>query len=162
MPKEAQLDKNVKIHIMPTSSSPIGETFIYMDDLVFSSERSEFTTDGPVRIDSPQIQMDGYGLIFIFNTAINRIEYLQLRDLELLRLKEIASTQSTASSDRPKEKAETTESAKTDKTEKKPDFYLCTIEDNVEIQYGNELIVSGADQVNIQNINFSGVNKRNH
>ena len=160
VPKEAQLDKNVKIHIMPTAGSSIGETFIYMDDLVFSSERSEFTTDGPVRIDSPQIQMDGYGLIFIFNTAINRIEYLQLRDLELLRLKEIASTQSTASSDKPKEKAETTDSAKTDKTEKKPDFYLCTIEDNVEIQYGNELIVSGADQVNIQNINFSDIDEK--
>ncbi|MHC4551358.1 MAG: hypothetical protein ACYSUT_01135 [Planctomycetota bacterium] len=157
VPKEAQLDKNVKIHIMPTAGSPVGEMFIYMDDLIFSSERSELTTDGPVRIDSPQIQMDGYGLIFIFNTAIRRIEYLQLRDLEYLKLKEVASAQNTSSSDTAKDKPKATDSQepKTEKSESKTDFYLCTIEDNVEIQYGNELIVSGADQVNIQNINFS-------
>ena len=154
-PKDAQLEKNVKIHILPTPGSSVSEAVIYMDDLVFSSERSEFTTDGPVRIDSPQIQMDGFGLIFIFNTAAGRIEYLQLRDLDYLRVKELAKSPTPPDEGKPAEIRAAAADTPTATADTQPHFYLCTIEDNVEIRYGNELIVSGADQVNIQNINFS-------
>ncbi len=185
MPENAQLEKNVVIHLTPGPGNQMGETFIYMDDLVFSSERSEFTTDGPVRVDSPKIQMDGLGLILIFNTAQGRIEYLQLRDLDYLQLKDIATAEIPAPSNDaeavdkpsspPKDRQmaahtnETSPDKKNDETTgtpipddvTTPDYYLCTIEDNVEIQYGDELIVSGADQVNIRNIDFGGMDEAN-
>ncbi len=163
IPKDAQLDEDVVIHVKPITGDRLGETFIYMDDLLFSSERSEFTTNGPVRIDSPQMQMDGFGLDLIFNTAVGKIEYLHLRDLEYLRLKEFAalddgSKSKSGSADSPSTPAAASPKDKpAGKETEESNFYLCTIEDNVEIQYGKELVVSGADRVNIQNIDFSGM-----
>ena len=175
--KDAQLDEDVVIHITPCPGSQMAETTILMDDLMFSSERSEFATDGPVAIQSSQVQMDGYGLILIFNTGVGKIEYLQIKDLDFLRLRGFASSDSDFGSDgnltKGKNESEMeAESAKQQAADSQSqtlspeeaevdifDLYQCAISNNVLIQYGDELLVSGADQVNIQNIDLSGMNE---
>ena len=192
IPKDAQLDKNVVIHIMPRAGSRIDETTIRMDDLTFSSERSEFATDGPVTITSQRLQLEGYGLMLIFNAGEGKIEYLQIKDLVFLRLRNFASSASPSKSqtsgaspseavtpqaepkDKQMVKAEASVPAiKSDdavvsgKHAPEPpqtdidssDLYQCLIFDNVVIEYGDELIVSGAEQVNIQNIDMLEFNK---
>jgi hypothetical protein len=174
VPKDAQLDENVVIHIMPNPGSRMAETTIHMDDVTFSSERSEFATDGPVTIESSQLQLEGYGLVLIFNTGLGKVEFLQIKDLDFLRVSDFASPASPARS----KTANTSTAIPSQQTAQRstPDaafsldqavfaskpevvspsaLYQCAIRDNVVIQYGSELIVSGADQVDILNIRFS-------
>lgn len=185
-PKDAQLDGNVVIHIIPTPTSKIAETYIYMDDLNFSSERSEFTTDGPVKIDSEEVMLDGYGMDLFFDTLTGRIDFMRIQDLKELRIFESVpkrtETGSLTAAAVPEqspvqpqpEQTPTVQGAQSDiqgdstgqpTTEEQPvspdDFYQCILKDNVEIEYGDKLVVAGADEVNIQNIIFSGVDK-NH
>lgn len=177
VPKDAQLDENVVIHIMPNSGSRMAETTIHMDDVTFSSERSEFATDGPVTIESSQLQLEGYGLVLIFNTGLGKVEFLQIKDLDFLRVSDFASpgtpARSKAAKTSNKETAmppQQTAQPSNQDTVFPPDqavsasppeavspsaLYQCAIRDNVVIQYGSELIVSGADQVDILNIRFS-------
>ena len=145
-----------------------------MDDLTFSNERSEFSTDGPVNVRSKQIELSGFGLILLFDTVAGRIEYLHIRDLETLRISNAVEPRPTAAApDREKSSSATpaasasapsagTTSSTIENTGgpqetavSSPDYYECIFDQNVEITYGNELVISGADQVNIQNILFS-------
>ncbi len=180
IPKDAQLDKNVVIHVIPGSGSRVDETTIRMDDLTFSSERSEFSTDGPVTIASQRLQLEGYGLLLIFNAGEGKIEYLQIKDLVFLRLRNFASSASRLNSSAPESAASVVVSQQAVSTAEhqaikrepsediaqtaqtsldRSDLYQCLIFDNVVIEYGDELIVSGAEQVNIQNIILSELNK---
>jgi hypothetical protein len=173
VPKDAQLDGNVVIHLTPKPGSRMSETFIKMDDLTFSSERSEFATDGPVSIRSDQIELDGYGLILLFDTAVGRVDYLHIRDLEKLRIlnfsgpkvaiasrdsaKTAPATPLVAVSAQPSyEEPQATEGvADSQKTASSADYYECVLDENVEIHYGNEIVVKGADQIDIQHILLS-------
>ena len=178
MPKDARLNGNVKIHVTPRPGSKISETIVEMDDLVFSSERSEFATDRKVHIKSEQVELKGAGLIVIFDPASGRIDYLRIRDLEEIRMQgpmdsksgtESANAETdTASADMtpvqltddfsiPSEKVEEDEA----KSPAPLKYYQCILEDNVEIKYGNEIVVVGADEVNIQNISFDQAAKTN-
>ena len=173
-PKDARLNGNVKIHVMPKPGSKMSETIVEMDDLVFSSERSEFATDRKVYIKSDQVELKGTGLIVIFDPASGRIDYLRIRDLEEIRMQGLTDPKSgTKTTDA--EMVAKTKSEQVVPTQKKADsmissektdeaeveltpslrYYQCILEDNIEIKYGNELVVAGADQVNIQNILFS-------
>ncbi|MCI0500057.1 MAG: hypothetical protein L0Y36_10355, partial [Planctomycetales bacterium] len=175
--QDAQLHGNVVIHLTPQAGGKISDTFIYMDDLTFSSERSEFVTDGPVKVASDQIRLDGFGLILIFDAAKSRIEYMHIRDLDELRLINMAASASTAvapdatssakpdrpqsvSPQTPRDVSSVTTAA--DSQEAAPaapsDYYQCILDNNVVIYYGDQLRVAGADQVAIQNILFSKMN----
>lgn len=177
-PKDARLNGNVKIHVTPKPGSKMSETVVEMDDLVFSSERSEFATDGKVHIKSEQVELKGTGLIVIFDPASGKIDYLHIRDLEEIRMQGLTDSRSRTKSGTKIANAETvpdTESAtsapiqqagdsevpseKAEEVEvKSPQplrYYQCILEDNVKIKHGNEIVVVAADQVNIQNILFS-------
>ena len=174
-PKDARLNGNVKIHVTPQPGSEISETLVEMDDLVFSSERSEFATDRKIHIKSEQVELKGTGLIVIFDPANGRIDYLRIRDLEEIRMQgltdpktktksrtkiakaetdtasaNLTPTQPTDDSSIPSEKGEETEAELRSPIR----YYQCTLEDNVKIKHGNEIVVAAADQVNIQNISF--------
>jgi hypothetical protein len=176
VPKDAQLSGNVVIHVIPDAGSRMSETVIKMDDLIFSSERSEFSTDGPVSVQSEQVQLEGFGLILIFDTAAGRIDYLNIRDLEMLRILNVSESEKATEAKAPTTSAQRRPSAsssvqpsgslprtiddtsRSQETAASPsDYYECVFDENVEIAYGNELVVSGADQVNIQNIVFSSL-----
>jgi hypothetical protein len=86
-PKDATLTGNVVIHILPENSSDIKESFIYLDDIVFISEKSQFSTAGPVKFVSENAQMLGTGMELVYNDELNRLEFLRIVHLETLRLK---------------------------------------------------------------------------
>ncbi len=172
-PKDARLNGNVKIHVTPKPGSKMSETIVKMDDLVFSSERSEFATDRKVHIKSDQVELKGTGLIVIFDSANGKVDYLQIRDLEEIRLQGMTDSKPETKSGTKIAKAETdTASANLTSTPPADDssipsekvdgaevellrYYQCILEDNVEIKYGNKIVIAAADQVNIQNILFS-------
>ncbi|MCE5186988.1 MAG: hypothetical protein LLF76_12775 [Planctomycetaceae bacterium] len=165
-PTDARLQGSVVIHIQPQPGSKFSETYIYMDDLAFSSERSEFSTDGPVRVVSEQMLLEGFGMILIFNTGTGKLEYVNIRDLEQLVLKNIVEP----GSDKPSKPAQTV-AARQQRSETvnavtpgpaqetaqrangaQGDLYQCTMDNNVLIRYGEQLVVTGADNLTIQNI----------
>ncbi|UCG48710.1 MAG: hypothetical protein JSU94_02825 [Phycisphaerales bacterium] len=80
--KDATFSGNVVIHIVPAAGSKVKESFIYLDDVVFLSERSQLSTAGPVRFESENANMTGRGLELIFNEQTETIEYVRLVHLE--------------------------------------------------------------------------------
>lgn len=180
-PRDGQLEGNVKIHITPRSGSRMAETTLFLDDLLFSSERTEFSTDGPIRVASSQVELSGRGMVLLMNATDGQVEYLHILDLEALRLKDFVQESPAKTANENQTPAETpahqTAAEKTpvaaaavekdvtpsgavsspesniEQEELRPRrLYQCVIEDNVLIRYGDQLVVAGADQVNIQNI----------
>ena len=80
--KDATFSGNVVIHIVPTAGSKVKESFIYLDDVVFLSERSQFSTAGPVKFESENVNMAGRGLELVFNEETETIEFARLVHLE--------------------------------------------------------------------------------
>jgi hypothetical protein len=171
-PKDARLTGNVKIHITPNPGSKMSETLVEMDDLVFSSERSEFATDRKVHIQSEQVELKGTGLIVIFDSVSGRIDFLRIRDLEEIRMQGLTDpkpekkvvkaphaaglmtpTSVPPQTDNPVASSERDAGDETKLPEPRL-YYQCLLEDNVKIKKGNEIVVAAADQVNIQNISF--------
>ena len=86
-PKDVTLSENVVIHIVPVPPSSIKETFIYLDSLVFISDRSQISTAGPVKLVSEDAQMLGKGMELIYNNQDYRLEYLKIFHLDSLLLR---------------------------------------------------------------------------
>jgi len=85
--KDATFTGNVVIHILSGDPDDIKEGFIYLDDIVFISERSLFSTAGPVKFISKNAQMLGRGLELVYNDELDRLEFLRIIHLDSLRLK---------------------------------------------------------------------------
>jgi len=86
-PRDSMLSGNVVIHIVPENSGSIKESFIYLDDVTFASEKSQFSTAGPVKFVSQDAQMLGRGLELVYNNELDRLEFLRIIHLESLQLK---------------------------------------------------------------------------
>jgi len=86
-PRDATFSSNVVIHIVPEGPSSVKESFVYLDDVVFLSEKSLLSTAGPVKFVSEDAQMQGTGLELIYNDQAERLEYFKIADLESLRIK---------------------------------------------------------------------------
>lgn len=91
-PKDALLSGNVTIHILPEGHSNIKESFIWLDDVIFNSEKSQFSTAGPVEFVCQDAQMVGTGMELVYNDQLNRLEFFQIVDLEYLHLKNLPKT----------------------------------------------------------------------
>jgi len=86
-PKDATFVGNVTIEILPAEGSEYKKNTVYLDSLIFLSDKSQFSTPGPVKLVSPDVQLDGKGLVFVYNDLTGRLEYLRLIELEALRIK---------------------------------------------------------------------------
>jgi hypothetical protein len=86
-PKDARFTGNVVAHILPENSSDVKEGFLYLDDVTFIGDKSQFLTTGPVKYVSPDVRMLGNGLQFIYNERLERIELLRILHLDSVRLK---------------------------------------------------------------------------
>jgi len=86
-PKAGSMKENVIIHIVPKQGAQIKESFIYLDDISFESERSQASTSGPVRFVSEEVELKGIGLVFVFNGEAERLEYLRIPKLEFLKIR---------------------------------------------------------------------------
>jgi len=158
-PKDATLTGNVIIHILPENGSDIKESFIYLDDIVFISEKSQFSTAGPVKFVSDDAQMLGSGLELIYNDELDRLEFLRIVHLDSLRLKTssqgsmFARTEQSAKSAAADDSQKTTALPKPGKQvtgQAEDEYYRCIFSKNVVIDAPEQLIL--ADEVSINNI----------
>ncbi len=86
-PKDATFTGNVVIRILPEGSSNVKKSNIYLDDVVFLSEKSQLSTANSVKFVSEDAQMLGTGMELIYDSKLERLEYLRIVDLESLRIK---------------------------------------------------------------------------
>jgi len=86
-PKDAKFTGNVVIRILPEGSSNVKKSNIYLDDIIFLSEKSQLSTANSVKFVSEDAQMFGTGMELIYDNKLERLEYLRIIDLESLRIK---------------------------------------------------------------------------
>jgi lipopolysaccharide export system protein LptA len=179
-PTDAHLMDNVKIYIRPVSADGLSQTTIYLEDLIYDSERSEYTTDGPIKIISENGRLEGTGMVLIYNNTLGRVEYLRIKDLDYLHLKDISTMSSSPDSAKgpqpasaqkvakaspvsppqkpppvsvPAVKSETATVAASENAEDpEDDYYECRFERDVVITYGKQIVIEGAQDVTINNI----------
>lgn len=83
-PKDAVFTGNVDIHIVPKGPGRFKQCHIYMDDIIFLSDKSQFSTAGPVRFVSADAKLFGTGMELIYNDVMQRLEYFRIIDLDKL------------------------------------------------------------------------------
>ncbi len=161
-PKDATLKGNVVVHIVPEKSSSFKEGFLYLDDIIFDSEKSQFSTAGPVRFTSQSAQMLGRGMELVYNEALDRLEFLKIIDLEFLRIKQSSKASLFSSQESGPAVQTQTSQRKTKKVpaagnepigEEKNEYYKCMFRKNVIINSSEQLIL--ADEVSIDDILWS-------
>jgi hypothetical protein len=167
-PKDATLTGNVVIHILPEKGSNIKEGFIYLDDVIFISEKSQFSTAGPVKFTSQDAQMLGRGMELVYNDELDRLEFLKIIDLKTLRIRqsskaslfssETTATESPASpgngAQAERQKAKEIPAADRETIEKKKgEYYKCVFRKNVVIDCPEQLILT--DEASINDILWS-------
>ncbi|HUW20727.1 MAG TPA: hypothetical protein VMW16_15625 [Sedimentisphaerales bacterium] len=86
-PRDARLIGNVVIRIVPEKSDRFKESTVYLDDVSFVGEKSQLSTAGPVKFVAEDAQLLGKGLELVYNSAIDRLEYLRITHLDSLRLR---------------------------------------------------------------------------
>jgi lipopolysaccharide export system protein LptA len=171
MPKDAQLKGNVIIHIVPEQDSKASQTFIYLDDVIFNSTNSQFSTDGPVRLISEDAEMVGTGMQLIYNSMQGRIEFLRIVDLDFIHIKPSdKSKHAKVEKAQPKiaqdgngvDSAVSAPSLSAGKPKEQNNVsnpvYRCILSDNVVIKYGKQHVY--ADEVTLSNINFQNLRSK--
>ena len=150
-PKDAVLTGNVVAHIVPESGSDIQESFIYLDEVFFISEKSQFSTVGPVKFTSKDAQMLGRGLELVYNDELNRLELLRIIHLDSLRLKNSQiNLLSSAQTDVPQKAKALPETNRQVAEQKEGERYRCLFSKNVVIDTPEYLIF--ADEISVNNI----------
>jgi hypothetical protein len=167
-PKDATFTGNVVFHILPEGSSSVKEGILYLDEIAFLSEKTQFSTAGRVKFVSEGAQMLGTGLELIFNDQLQRLEFLRIIDLERLRIK---SSQATLHPDAGTEVNEPPDAGKKtqpDQQDRSADsqkaqvlvqqgegeYYKCICSKNVVIDTPEQLVFAD-QQVSINNIFWS-------
>jgi lipopolysaccharide export system protein LptA len=167
--KDATFTGNVVVHILPEEGSDIKEGFVYLDDIAFISEESQFSTAGPVKFVSEDARMLGRGLELVYNDEAERLEFLKIIHLETLRLKTSSKAslfsspeKDTTSQTKPQRQPELIAADVSQKEKPTPQpsqqvakqaddkDYKCVFSKNVVVDSPNQLIF--ADEVSINNI----------
>ncbi|MHC4149226.1 MAG: hypothetical protein ACYSR5_07060 [Planctomycetota bacterium] len=167
-PRDATFVGNVVVHIVPEASSDVKESFIYLDDIDYISERSLFTTAGPVRFVNEDARMLGKGLRLIYNEDQGRLEFLRVIHLDSLRLKSAARTAFSSKQTKVDTPTHTPDKTVVHDVPRKPEpaptadkqpvdqneghYYKCVFSKNVLIETPDEMIF--ADRFFINNIFF--------
>jgi hypothetical protein len=175
-PTEGRLFGNVVLHILPGNQSRMKEAFLYLDDITFVSERSHFSTAGPVRFVSADVRMVGAGLEGAYNRLQRQLEYLRITDLHWLRIKSSQAAlfgAEKATAEKPRtvaatpprtaEKPSSTTTAKGPRpapksgqataTQPPARHYQCLFADNVIIDAPEQLVIA-EDEIAVINILF--------
>ncbi|MGB2809262.1 MAG: hypothetical protein WBC22_16080, partial [Sedimentisphaerales bacterium] len=174
-PKDAKFTGNVLAHIVPENSSDVKEGFLYLDDVTFISDTSQFLTPGPVKYVSQDVRMLGTGLELIYNEQLERIELLRVLHLESANLKSTQSPffptdkakaqreadpnsriqtqqpeKTVAPDDAQKDKSSPTASAQTS-AQKEAERYRCVFSKNIVVDSPEQLIFA-SEKLSISNI----------
>jgi hypothetical protein len=177
-PKDATFSSNVVIHIISGPPDNVKESYVYLDSIVFLSERSLLSTAGPVKFVSEDIRMNGTGMELIYDELTERVEYFKINDLESLNIigssaamfsssknrdEAPAEVESRAVSQQPdkslvavetKEEEATVPDAVPQTEQKQGDYYKCTFNKNVLVNTPEELIFA-TDKLCINDIFWS-------
>jgi len=144
-PKQGMLMGNVIIRILPKQKDAVGETTIYLDDIAFSADKSLFSTAGPVELVSENMRMTGTGVEIVYNGDDERLERLQITNLQSLHIKKWSQgsvLRSTPDADANNQKGESAQASKQGK------YYQCTLDKNVRIETPNERLFADALSIN--------------
>lgn len=170
--KDATFTSNVVVHILPEGSGSFKESFVYLDNIVFLSERSQLSSAGPVRFISEDMQMRGTGLELIYDEQTGRLEFFRIIDLESLRIKSSQAAFFSTGKKKPLSRAEAHQpqqpaiAGDTQKAETLPivtqpqveqqqgEYYKCIFSKNVLID-APEQLVFGEEKVCINDIFWS-------
>ena len=172
-PKDATFSSNVVVHIISGPTGDVKESFVYLDSIIFLSERSRLSTAGPVKFVSEDIRMNGTGLELIYNEQTERLEYFKINDLESLSIKgspaamfsagKVRKDDSRAKTqrpdeppivgDRPKLEASTPDT-QPQAGQEQGVYYKCTFSKNVLVNTPEQLIFAG-DKLCINDIFWS-------
>ena len=164
-PKDARLYGDVRIHVQSGGKERPTESTIYLEDVSYNSERSEFVTDKPIRLVSEDVEMVGTGMVLIYNTRWGRLEYFKVIDLEELCFKNVRNFMPSDSGvDEREEESELVEErpvlesgvGEAVRSGREDEYYECRFSKDVVIEYGQEVIVTSAEDVTITNIIWSG------
>jgi hypothetical protein len=146
-PKDAKFTGNVVAHIVPENSSDIEEGFLYLDDVTFISDTSQFLTPGPLRYVSQNVRVLGSGLELIYNEQLERIEFLKILNLDSASLKSTKSPFFPTEKTRPRKPPDPNSRAKPRQTEKtvapaqkEAEHYRCVFNKNVIVDSPEQLI----------------------
>ncbi len=172
-PKDATFSSNVVVHIISGPTGDVKESFVYLDSIIFLSERSRLSTAGPVKFVSEDIRMNGTGLELIYNEQTERLEYFKINDLESLSIKgspaamfsagKVRKDDSRAKTqrpdeppivgDRPKLEASTPDT-QPQAGQEQGVYYKCTFSKNVLVNTPEQLVFAG-DKLCINDIFWS-------
>lgn len=154
IPKDAQLEGEVTIRSVPAEGSSMPEAVMRLERLLFSSERSEFTTDGIVELHARQAYLKGTGLILLLNTYTGQVEYLRLLALDVLRLKSQRSARSMERNEQEGGEQQTLPDATMDQSDQegKNRWYRAVFDRDVVIRVGQQLIATAQKDAEILNI----------
>ncbi len=154
-PKDATLTGNVVINVKPRDSDDFSEINLYLDDIIYESEKSKFRSSGPVRAVSKELDLKGKGFELVFNPNKQRLEYLKIDRLNKLILKNYNPRPALNQKKQAPKKSSTSsppDSSEDKKVQKKTDKnsnsskYQCKITKNVQINtpqqfiYANDLL----------------------
>ncbi len=148
--KEATLRGNVIAHITPKGQTGPGQIDIYLDDIVFISDRSLFLTAGPVKVLAKDMQLLGRGLEVVYNYAEDRLELFRIIDLESLCLNRVGSRTGLGQNyddNRPAASAQT----KPDESIAAADRYRAVLNTDVIIRSAGQVLTAD-DKLIIRNI----------
>ncbi len=154
-PKDATLTSDVVIHIFPQASSDIKDSFVYLEDVSFFSDKTLFASEGPVKFVSEDAQMFGKGFELIYNARLGRLEYLRIVNLESLRIKSSIgdlfspATGAQGSATEPEQSTEVGEKGGGKK--RSGENYKCVFMENVLIDTPEQLIFAD-DEISINDI----------
>ena len=174
-PKDAKFNGNVVAHIVPENSSDLKEGFLYLDDVTFISDTSQFLTPGPVKYISQDIRMLGSGLELIYNEQLERIEFFRMLNLDSASLKSTKSPFFPTDKTKPHkphdpnskvqprkpEKTVTSTDSQNDKSapaadtqtpaQKEAEHYRCVFSKNVVVESPEQLIFA-SEKLSVSNI----------
>jgi hypothetical protein len=85
-PRDATLEGNVVVNIIPTEGSDVPETKIFLDNIIYISDRSLLSTAGDVEMVSEQARLTGTGLELIYNEQNQKLKYMRIRELDKLTI----------------------------------------------------------------------------
>ncbi|MBW7992435.1 MAG: hypothetical protein FVQ84_20805 [Planctomycetes bacterium] len=175
-PKDATFTSNVVVHIVPVGSGGVKESYIYLDDITFLSDKSLLSTANSVRYVSEDASMLGTGLELVYDDLLGRLEYLWIIDLESLHIKNSQAASLPGSKKQAEKPADTNGRPETkqpnapdvaaDKTtaqatltqpaseQKKNEYYNCVFSENVLIDSPEQLVFA-QDKIFINDILWS-------
>ncbi len=160
-PKSAVLKGNVVIHILPKMVASPSDSFVYLNQVTFDSDRAMFYSDDDVNFVSADAHLVGKGLEVVYNSITNKLKYLKVRKIDFLNVKGFAQV-SRAKETHPQNAPVASFSANSVEikpVEAKPvaartgedkESFQCLFRDNAVLEYRDEVVL--ADEIAITNI----------